>query len=163
MTVGKIITKTEPQELEITGATLLSVKEAVKLPKDTRVAAANWWLRSPSYFDGRAAFVAGSDGIVREAGYAVSNAFGVRPALRISGLESSAFKTGDRFELGGHSFTVVSDQYALCEGIIGRYFFRDDWKVGGANDYEKSDVKKYVDRWFDSVRASCMAGAESRL
>lgn len=30
--------------------------------------------------------------------------------------------------------------------------FRKDWKAKDANVYEVSDIKKFVDEWFEKVR-----------
>ena len=153
MTVEKIIKTTELKELDITGATLLSIDEAGKLPEDMRRANdIHWWLRSPSYYDYKAAFVDGERGDVSVDGTFVLESFGVRPALEISDLKSSDLQIGDQFNYGGRSFTVISDQYALCDEIIERYPFRKNWKAKDANVYEASDIKKFVDDWFEKSK-----------
>lgn len=134
--------------LEITGATLLSVEEAKQLDENTLKAKDNWRLRSPGFYDYRAAFVYGVNGDVYDSGDGVDQSFGVRPALKINGLESSNLEIGDTITFGDHSFTIISDKYALCDDIIGEYPFRKDWRAKDANNYEASDIKKHIDDWF---------------
>ena len=133
--------------LEITGATLLSVEEAKQLDKEILKASGSWWLRSPG-FAHKAAFVSGEYGDIRVHGYPVRESFGVRPALIISDLESSNLKIGGSIAFGNHNFTIISDNYTLCNDIIGECVFRKDWITKDADDYEASDIKKYVDDWF---------------
>ena len=78
------------------------------------------------------------------------NAFGVRPALEIS--KSSGYKIGESVDFGGHSFTIISDTYALCDDMIGECAFRKDFKAKNSNEYEASDIKRYVEAWFEKVK-----------
>lgn len=73
--------------------------------------------------------------------------FGVRPALQIPDLESFNLRIGDRFILVGEQWVVISKDKALCDRIIGKMPFREDWKAPDANDYEKSDVKIWLEKW----------------
>lgn len=136
----------------ITGATLLSVEEAEELDREILKAGENWWLGSRGFSDLRAACVDGDDGYVYDGGIDVSRSFGVRPALKLSNLESSSQKIGDTLSFGDHSFTIISDRYALCDDIIGECVFRKDWRAINANVYEESDVKKFVDDWFAKAK-----------
>ena len=141
--------------MKITGATLLSVEEARQLDKEILKASDNWWwLRSPSIYDkyyNQAACVIGGDGCVYDDGL-VEISVGVRPALCISNLSSSDLKIGDKFTFGDRNFIIISDKYALCDEVIGRCAFRKDWEAKDANSYEASDVKVFVDQWFDRTK-----------
>ncbi|MCR5106097.1 MAG: hypothetical protein K6B68_16830 [Eubacterium sp.] len=145
----------------ITGATLLSVKEAKNLDKEILKADENWWLRSPSDRDRIAACVFGESGFVRSHGCSVRMEFGVRPALKISNLESSGYKIGESVYFGGHSFTIISDTYALCDDMIGECAFRKDSKADNSNKYETSDIKRYVETWFEKVKEQSRDGIDS--
>ena len=57
MNAEKIITTTEPIDLDIQGITLLSIDEAKQLPRKVLAASDWWWLRSPGYYSIDAAFV----------------------------------------------------------------------------------------------------------
>ena len=140
----------ETNALHITGATLLSVEEAKQLNGDMLKASDNWWLRSPGDIARIAAFVYGVDGHVNVYGLYVTYAFGVRPALEITNLESSIYQIGDTLSFGDHSFTIISEKYALCDEIIEKRPFCNDYKKG--NDYETSDIKVFVDNWFDRTK-----------
>ena len=139
------------ESLLITGATLLSAEEVELLPQRLRSYKNWWWLQSPSDYRGRATRV-DYRGVVCYCARPVDDDSGtVRPALRIRNLKFSNFKVGDRFEFGNAEFEIVSDDLAFCTGNIGRCAFREDWDVADANVYESSDVKKFVDKWFESA------------
>lgn len=136
-------------EIQTKGITLLSSEEFDEL--ESRIPPLNdtcWWLRSPGHSDDEAAFVDGVFGLVYGLGHNVDLVFGVRPALI---LESSNLQIGDSFEFGNHTFTVISEKYALCDDSIGKHCFRKDWKAKDANNYETSDVKKYVEDWYEKA------------
>lgn len=139
----------------IEGSTLLSIDEAKSLlTQEERKRTYNgklcwWWLRSPGYEQICAAGVF-YDGSVSFSGGDVYDDDGcVRPALTISNLQSSNLQVGDVFKFGGYKFKVISNKYALCEEVIGRCAFRKEWNAKDSNVYEKSDVKKFVDNWFN--------------
>lgn len=139
----------EGVNLDITGVTLLSIEEAEELPFKFRKYTSRWWLRSPGYNSYYAAFVY-SNGSVDDFGdYVDLDSNMVRPALQIKNLESSNLKIGDVFYFGGKPFEVISNNLSFCLDCIGFYCFRRDCEASDANDYNKSDVKKYVDDWFN--------------
>lgn len=150
MKVEKIVTET--QDLEIVGATLLTIKETEKLQMRLRQYNNWWWLRSPDDDRSGVAHVH-RDGSVYKYGYYVVNAYdAVRPALEIKNLESSAFDVGDVFIFGGKRFEVINSKTAFCLEDIGTCAFREDWRAEDANNYETSDVKKFVDDWFEKAK-----------
>lgn len=142
MIIDKI--STQKEDIVLTGITLLSGKEYLEHKDKITAVNEHWWLRSPGYDDHGAAFVYGADGFVNDFGY-VEGAFGVRPALCIGDL--TPLQVGDKFELAKHSWTIISDKYALCDNIIGRSAFQKDDNKKDPNDYETSDVKQYVESW----------------
>lgn len=135
-----------------TGATLLSVEEAKNVNKEILKADIDWWLCSPGFDGDYAACVFGDYGSVSDIGNYVEDSYGVRPALEISNLESSGYKIGESVYFGGYSFTIISDTYALCDDMIGECAFRKDSKAKDANKYETSDIKRYVETWFEKVK-----------
>lgn len=133
--------------ITVTGATLLTVEEAEQLPKSILNINHPWWLRSPGSDTNNAAYV-DFFGDVYDYGACVDyDDCGVRPALNIN-LESSNLSIGDKFTFGDKEFDVVFKDKALCTDIIGECTFRGNWKAFDANDYEASDVKKFVDAWY---------------
>jgi len=132
------------------GVTLLSVEEAGQVPKVIRRFNDWWWLRSPGRDIDYAASVR-YDGCVDEYG-ALSSVYYdyacVRPALHLES-DVSNLKDGDRIKIGSYEFDVVCNgKYALCTTSIGKSAFRTDWEVEDANNYEVSDIKKVVDKWY---------------
>ena len=146
MKAEKIIKTTEPIDIQIDGITLLSVEEAGKVPNSQRAIGKVWWLRSPGDFDISTASVLG-DGSVSDYGYHVNlNVLGVRPAL-IFDLESSNLQINDQIVLAGYTWTVIDGGYALCNEIVRNTCFRENWGAKDANQYEASDIKKWLENW----------------
>ena len=148
-----MIAKKKPPHPNIKSATLLSKEEAASfLTQKEREYSGWWWLRSPS----SSSYAAGvrSDGLAyyNYRRYVYCTFMGVvRPALIIN-LESSDLKVGDIFEFGGKEFKILSPTIAwMHKDDIGRCTFRKDWEADNANDYETSDVKKFVDEWFKAA------------
>ena len=79
--------------------------------------------------------------------YVHSDGICVRPALRILNLASYNLHAKDTIRLAGKRWTVISDDLILCDEIVGNCAFRDDYEAPDANDYEKSDVKKWLENW----------------
>ena len=152
MKIKKRIETFEPAELEIAGATLLSVEEAENLLTDNdRKYTHWWWLRSPGAYRFDAATV-NLAGFVSRNGFSVDlSNDSVRPALIIKNLDSSSFKIGDTFKIQDYEFKIISKNLAwLYEQDIGCCEFRKRWNAPDANNYAKSDIKKYVDEWFEN-------------
>lgn len=143
---GIVLTQ-DKQLPDIKGITLLSLAEYQELKSNISLKHW-WWLRSPGRSASNAAFMVGVYGDVHDYGYSVNGEFGVRPALI---LDSSNLNVGDSFEFGNHTFTVISEKYALCDDAIGKHCFRKDWNAKDANNYEASDVKKYVEDWYEKA------------
>ncbi len=147
MKVEKI--KTEPEELDIAGATLLSIEEYTRYKNIIPICHTEWWLRSPSVFGAAdLAMSVHSNGDTDRYGDDVGITLGVRPALIINNLKSSNFQIGDKFVFGKQTLTVISKGYALCDNIIGDCKFRRATNVSDENNYNASDVKKFVDEWY---------------
>lgn len=145
MKVEKIITTTQEIDVDVTGITMLSAEEAKEVDKNTRCIGDSWWLRSLGLGDFRAANV-DYDGFVNGYGL-VYSAYGVRPALQIHNLVSSNLRIGDRFMLVDEQWIVISKDKVLCDRAVGRMPFCEGRKAPDANDYEKSDVKVWLEKW----------------
>lgn len=139
---GKPIRKQLPT---FSHADLLTVEEVEKLPKSLLRHHGWWWLQSPGYNSHYAAYVR-NDGLVSiNDGEINSDNNDVRPALRITNLND--YKVGDDFKFGGKWFRIVDENTALCLDNIGVQEFDEK-----SNDYEKSEIKQFVDDWFDSAQ-----------
>lgn len=138
-------------DIDIIGVTLLSAEEAEALPSEIRNIGKSWWLRSLNDY-GIAAIITG-DGRVVNYGRHMLYPDGVRPALEV-GYErmcmvNPRLDRGDKINLAGHTWTVISDQYILCDDTVGECVFQNDWEAPYAHDYEKSDAKEFLDDWFN--------------
>ncbi len=147
----KQITQYVPVDIDITGITLLSIDEyeATKKNIPPLDALDEWWLRSPGNLSRRAACVRphGVDDLGR---YVESHYIGVRPALRIN-PKSANLQIREKIRLGGFIWTYVSEGTLLCDSIITYMPFREDWRAKDSNEYEASDVKKFLEKWFATV------------
>lgn len=135
--------KDDTNKLKIKEARLLSLGEIYSLCSNFSLKCGeSWWLGHPTYcFSGLSPYVR-KDGTINEEGTTKSyDELGVRPALY---LESSGLKIGDKFNVGKWDFTVILQDVALLNGIIGKHCF------GHAHSlYDGSEVKKIVDSWFE--------------
>ena len=148
-----------------TGAILLSVEEANLLTEEQRICtyngeACHWWLRTPAQNPAIIVAAVLENGEVKEdPGFWADNVnIGVRPALLLSSTGAEALDVGDKFKLDSYVpdgdgsksiscvFTVISDDYALCDEAIAKKQFDSN----GA-DYENSDIKEYLDNWYDTI------------
>lgn len=145
MRAERIITTTLPMEIDVTGITLLSIDEYGKMIDVIPPIHEFWWLRSPGLLHDDAANVDISGAVSRLGRNVRRSDYCVRPAL----ILDSNLEIGDKFKLKNFVWTVISERYAICNTVIGQHCFREDWKAEDANDYEKSDVKKYLERWWN--------------
>ena len=154
MLVKKRIVTTENVNLDITGITLLSIEEYEATRDMIPMVKDDWWLRSLSDDASFAMSVCGGGEVYQRLGtgvlfglqlqYSVDSTLGVRPALN---LELGDLRIGDVFELAGYVWTVINENVALCDDIIAKTCFREDWDAVDANNYEASDVKKWLHDW----------------
>ena len=134
--------------MQVEKATLLSTEEYEQHKAAISKLGFNfwWWLRSPGTYSNY--YAAGVDdfGYVYSYGFNVDNSYdAVVPALVIVASKS---EIGSRFSFGDKEFLILSPELAICTSSIGKHCFREDWQAPDANDYEASDVKKFVDEWF---------------
>lgn len=149
MIVKKTFTKSK--QLDIKGATLLSSDEAASLlTEEERCYGPTWWLRTPGSLSSWACRVLAGGDVECVGNYVDDRLVGVRPALIINRIKSSGWKVGDIFEFGGKEFKILSPKLAwMYKDDIGHCAFRKNFKADDANDYEASDIKKFVDNWFE--------------
>lgn len=138
-------------KMRIKSATLLTTEEArTLLAREERKYSCWWWLRSPGTHQNDVASV-NYDGSVYYLGRSVSIGCGcVRPALNIT-FDSSERNIGDVFDFGGKKFKIISSHLAFCLDDIGEACFRKDWRAVDAGNYELSDIKRFIDSWFEET------------
>lgn len=143
MKVKKIETIETPIDITFTGARLLTKEEAETLPERLRLYNDWWWTSSADTF-GFSVFVV--NGFFRCVYFSpVDYNLTVRPALIFKSVE---LKIGDCINVAGLKFEIIEEGIALCLSDIGKCEFRKDWEAEDANQYEASDIKKFVEQWF---------------
>lgn len=139
-------TKCSVPKEDIKEITLLSIEEAERLPEKILAISIWWWLRSPGHHSYLAAYVL-YDGYVSSYGNSVDDdGSAVRPALRILNLPN--LQIGDIVECLGKKWYYVGDDLILSVADIGRHCFNRDWKKSNANEFEGSDIQKYLQDWL---------------
>ena len=123
---------------------LLSAEEYKKYEPNILRIRCWWWLRSPG-LDSHSAACVYSGGSVDDLGHNVFLSNGaVRPALRISNLESSNLKVGDRFVKYDFPWIKIDDNLAIAEVPIRFHSFDEK-----SNDYKTSEIRKFLLNWID--------------
>lgn len=122
--------------------TLLSIEEYKAVKDHIPTVASNWWLRSPG-FNGVCAAYVGPYGSVSDIGYVCFDKIGVRPVFRVN-QETLSLPIGEKASVEEFVCTRISEDLLLCDSIICEMPFRKDG-AADANNYELSDIKKYLD------------------
>lgn len=145
--ISEYIGLEQPSEVEVEKITLLSAEEYEKKFGYIRPSGLYWWwLRSPGGHSDYAAIVYFSGGVSSGGCYVHSIGGAVRPALIIN-PESTNLQVGDRIFYKQHRWTAIDKNMLLCDEPVTYMPFRKDWKAPDANDYEHSDVKKWLEDW----------------
>ena len=145
MKAEKIVT--ENIYLNIEEVRLLSEEEYIKYKDDIPLLNEWWWLQ-PSGRNHYLATIVSYDGLLFGRCVDVACAV-VRPVLIISNLKSCNLSVGNKFKAANHTWTVISDTIALCDDSIGKQCFNSNRKEENSNNYETSDIKKYIDEWAE--------------
>ena len=151
MIVKRIVKKAEIIDLVFSDITLLSADEYAKNVDYIPPLNESWWLRTPRI---GTVYVAQVDSCGHAFadhkmtyGFDVSVPLSVRPALVIHNIMDSNLNLGDEIVVAVTKWTIISEDLAIANRTIGDHRFRNDYKAPDANDYEKSDVKKYIKNW----------------
>lgn len=128
---------------DVTKIELLSIEEANEIPNWIRANCSWWWLRSPGLRQGSAAYVdLGGSVDCRGGNVSIDYAY-VRPALTIKNLDSFNLKIGETIEVGELIAQYIGDNKVLPCKSIGDHRFDST-----SNDYEESEIKKYIEDWL---------------
>lgn len=146
----KIITITTRNiEFDIAEITLLSTEEYETNKEIIPHVDVCWWLRAPGYYSDTVACVE-YDGSVYYPGDVVDvGCNAVRPVVALRPSEASIpnLTVGDKIEMAGYTWTILRDELALCDDVVGCTEFRKDGNAKDANAYEVSDIKKWLEKW----------------
>ena len=141
-----------PDRMEIEEVTLLSKEEYTAFKRAITPIENCWWLRSPGKHSNLASFVYPSGTLSSADCYTRNSTLSVRPAIK---FKSANLKKKDSFSLGGCTWTVISDEIALCSEGVGTTCFRKDWMAADANLYEASDIKMWLQDWAKTHGITC--------
>jgi hypothetical protein len=135
-------------KVQVSGVTLLSEKEYEQNRNLIPYIEKLWWLRSANlqlrcHAD---CVLSGGDTNVE----LVDKILGVRPALKCD-LTTCGLTPGDKVVLNGQSYTALHGDYLLKDELIGWHFFHKGWcDPVSPNIFKSSDIKRYIDRWYEN-------------
>lgn len=147
MKAEKIIVSTAEIEHEIEKVTLLSAEEYKAYKELIPAVHRWWWLRSPGRGIDLAANVRSEETTDFRGDLVVHGICAVRPVLKIRNLLAANLEILDRFTLAKHTWTVISEDLAICDDTVGKTCFRKDWRAEDANIYKMSDIKTWLAGW----------------
>ena len=147
MVVERQVTSYVKTAIEVTDISILSVEEYRVAEDNIPPLNEYWWLRSPGNYGSVAACVCPDGNVGVFGSRIIDDSVGVRPTLRIH-PKSVNLQIGDKVRFYGRIWTYIAKGILLCDEIICRMPFRGDGQADDANDYEKSDIKAYLDTWF---------------
>jgi hypothetical protein len=143
---------------------LLTVEEAKKLPKEIRICDASkkfvgyvsnnnkccWWLRSPGRASKDAAVVDASGAVNELGNYVIDDILAVRPVIRVTDENID-----DMEEIGDGYIRYLGTKWIDITDYIGtvcllkkKCLKRPHRFDSASNDYEKSEIKEYIESWY---------------
>lgn len=153
---------------EVEGITLLSEDRALKIPTKLKKCKINgadpvpeygrWWLKDTTtdwQDNAPVAYAMSEDGLCCSVKLNVSDQFSengisyVRPALVISNLRAKKLKRGDEFTLLGNEWVKVGNDIALSLYPIGECSYREDEEAEDLLDFNASDIKRFIVKWYE--------------
>lgn len=149
--VLKEIKTTKEECINIIGVTLLEKEDYLANKDIISFLGERWWTRTPADFGDHTCVE-----VIEDPNYSIAgvNSFmAVRPALIVSSVNSRLVKKGDKYLLGGMSWTAIkrvdSNKLLLADESIGVKQFRAGVRAADADDYEKSKIKKWLEEWYE--------------
>lgn len=148
MKIKKRVTTQLDPDVNVRNITLLTLKEYKKYFENiVPIKQRDWWLQSPGTHSILVTCVNRYGDANKYGTFVGDPDLAVRPVLKI---KSFRLPIGDKFTLFGHNWTMISKRLALCDDIIGYCAFREkDYEANDANDYIASDVRKFINNWFE--------------
>lgn len=129
-------------QVTVKGVTLLDVKTAEETPGEIlALTKGNWWLKDEGHTSFDVAYVTDDNRIDYDF---ADQTKGVRPALIIAVKEGERVPLNHEIEYKGRNYTIVSNDRALCNEIISKTYFNDDFGARDMNKYDASVVKKVL-------------------
>lgn len=110
----------------------------------------SWWLRPQGEEDDQDGECVDKCGLPHSE--ITSIPLGIRPALQFAN-EDISLSPGDKIIFGGDYWTVIPGNMALCDVMVCKAPFRNEWKADNVLDYEASDAKRCLDLYLSMIRA----------
>ena len=89
------------------------------------------------------------DGFIDTSGYPTNYKLAIRPVLVFKDIsDNNWWNIGDVFKFCDKEFQIFTKTRAFCLSDIGASAYRKNVRVKDVLDYEKSDAKKVIDKWF---------------
>lgn len=138
--VNQYIVTTTLAPLEIIGARLATEAEIKNVPKEKLKFDRSWWISGDSALPKAALYLTQ----LGEGPFCgcLSLLIAVRPVLDIRLPKDGWLKVSDTFQWHGYDFEIISETAALCKSSL------DITTFGPSPDYDKSDVKETIERWY---------------
>ena len=147
MQVQKKVITYEDWNIDIIGATILSVEEVKKVPEKNRKCGQWWWVQNPGGMP-NGMMVDAFGNLRRDNGQPLTVVCGVRPALKFN-HKSPKLRIGDVVKVFNRHWTIISGKYLLCNKVVGYTTFESSWTPKKANiEYENTDIKKWLEDWY---------------
>ena len=148
MKAEKIIITKEQINIDIKDIALLSIEEYEKCKDIIPKIKEYWWLRTPSYNStGHVGYIDPNGNMNYKGGFSVFDQIGVRPIL-ITNKNFSKNNLGNKIYFINYKWTIINSNILLWDDIIAQTYFHSDWLANDANDYETSDIKKWLENWL---------------
>lgn len=153
----------QAKKIKVKGITLLSKEDVMDLTEKTFTGggpipksilelhdgSSEYWLSTAGTRNYNYVMTVDSDtGKIFVPGSFVEASCAVRPVLIVSNL-MSRYSIGDTVKFGNSdlTYTVISENKVLANFSLGQMPFRREGAFQFANDFEKSDIKKWLDNW----------------
>ena len=125
--------------------TLLTIEDAKRLNRLILASPKWWWLRSPG-INQRCVSLVQANGDIYHTGVEVNSALGgVRPALKINGIEQLNLNIGDRVCCLNHTWFYVGNDLILFEYLAGvcKYNY-----MRNGNEFDGSIIQTLLTHWL---------------
>lgn len=158
----------QAKKIKVKGITLLSKEDVMDLTEKTFTGggpipknilelhdgSSDYWLSTAGRRGYNYAMTVDScTGVLNAPGYFVNASYAIRPVLIVSNL-MPRYAIGDTVKFGDSdlTYTVISKNKVLADFSLGQMPFQRAYAVEDANDFEKSDIKEWLEYWAKNER-----------
>lgn len=132
--------------LSVADISIPTLEEVKTLSQKAICYSMDWWTRTP-YKDTHLCTVDYDGMIFEDIGGSITERCGVRPVITIDNFNSFNFLIDDKILIDGKEYIVIgNNKIFYCDDSIAKQFDQS------TNIYEKSELKQFVDNWFENIR-----------